>query len=142
MGKSIKTMAEMTINKKGSYILEAAIVLPVIMLTVITSVFIIMFFYTQTTEQCSLHKALRAEAGRTTNKTIYLSSEFNGSTDAEIHIDKNTAGGEVYGKKYLVMEHKGVLKKRGTFTVEGSWHVVNGPSYIRYSGIIREKRKE
>ena len=64
---------KMSLNKKGSYVIEAAVVLPVIMLSVITAILIIMFFYTQMTEQCRLHEVLRAEAGRMTDKTICLS---------------------------------------------------------------------
>ncbi len=130
------------LNKKGSYIIEAAIVLPVIMLTVITSVLIIMFFYTQMTEQCRLHEVLRAEAGRVTDKTIYLSGEMQDIEDTSIHIDKKAIGGEVTGKKYLVMEHKGIINKRGTFTLEGHSYAVDGTSYVRASSIIRGKKNE
>ena len=114
---TIAMWQERVISKKGSYILEAAIVLPVIMLTVITSVLIIMFFYTQMTEQCRLHEELRKEAETATGK-------------------------EVYDKRYLIMEDKGLLHKKGTFVVEGKSHVVDGPSYIRYSSIIRDKNNE
>lgn len=133
---------QLFLNKKGSYIIEAAIVLPTIMITVITSVLIIMFFYTQMTEQCRLHEVLRAEAGRATDKTIYLSGGSQDIEDVAIHIDKKAIGGDVTGKKYLVMEHKGILDKRGTFTLEGRCHAIDGPSYVRTSSIIRGKKNE
>lgn len=107
-------------NKKGSYIMEAAIVLPVIMLTVITAVLIIMFFYMQMTEQCRLHESVRAEAEKVTDKSV----------------------GKVYDKKYLIMEHRGLLHKKGTFVVEGYSYVIDGPSYVRLSNIIGEKQNE
>lgn len=129
-------------GKKGSYILEAAIVLPVIMLAVITAILIIMFFYTQMTEQCRLHKALRAEAGRITGKTTYMDDGDKYLTEAQIDIDRNVLESKVYGKKYLVMEHKGLLNKKGTFTVEGSCYAADGPAYIRYSSTIRGEKDE
>ena len=118
--KTLRIKTVCAFNKKGSYILEAAIVLPVIILTVITAVLIIMFFYTQMTEQCRLHTEVRKAASMVTDKTTE----------------------KVYDKKYLIMEHKGSLHKRGTFVVEGSCYVTDGPSYIRYSSIIRREKDE
>ena len=118
--KALRKRNVCPLNKRGSYILEAAIVLPMIMLTVITAVLIIMFFYTQMTEQCNLHEELRKEASLVKDKT----------TD------------KIYDKKYLIMEHKGLLHKKGTFVVEGSSYVVDGPSYIRYSSLIRREKNE
>lgn len=142
MKNSRKKTSYVAVSKKGSYIIEAAVVLPVIMLAVITSVLIIMFFYMQMAEQCKLHNVLRAEAGRVTEKTIYTSGASNDMSDAAMHIDKNIIGGKVTGRKYLVMDHKGILDKKGTFTLEGHCYVVDGTSYVRVSSIIREKKDE
>lgn len=122
--------------------MEAAIVLPIIILAVITSVLIIMLFYMQMTEQCRLHRALRAEAGNMTSQTMYLSEVSTVKTEVDIYREKKASGGEVYGKKYIVMDHKGILDKKGTFVLEGRCHAVDGPSYVRYSSIIRGKRSE
>ena len=113
---------KMSLDKKGSYVIEAAVVLPVIMLSVITAILIIMFFYTQMTEQCRLHEALRAEARTMT--------------------DKNVIGGEVTGKKYLVMEHSGILRRKGTFVLESHCYAIDGPSYVRASSIVRGEKDE
>lgn len=140
--KSHLKKASRIFNKKGSYILEAAIVLPVIMLSVITAILIIMFFYTQMTEQCRLHKALREEAGKVTDKTIYMSDVYTKTTDADIYVDKDILGGKVYGKKYLTMEHKGILEKKGIFVLESSFYAADGPSYIRYSSAVGRGENE
>ena len=47
-------------NKRGSYIAEAAIVLPFIILAVITCVLIVMDFYEGVSQQCEQHKVERA----------------------------------------------------------------------------------
>ena len=44
-------------SKRGSYIAEASIVLPMVVLAVITVMLIVMFFYSQVTEQSRLHIA-------------------------------------------------------------------------------------
>ena len=77
---------KVSLNKKGSYVIEAAVVLPVIMLSVITAILIIMFFYTQMTEQCRLHEFLRAESGKVTEKTKCLSDRTYDTSDITIHI--------------------------------------------------------
>lgn len=125
-------------SKRGSYIAEAAVVLPMVILVTVTAVLIIMFFYLQMTEQCRLHLALRSEAGLLTGRTIYVArTELAEGTDAEIYTDRKPMGGLVYGKKYLVMAHKGLLERKGTFIVEDSWHAVDGTAYVRYCNMVR-----
>ena len=133
---------KMSLDKKGSYVIEAAVVLPVIMLSVITAILIIMFFYTQMTEQCRLHEVLRAEAGRMTDKTICLSKIAYDTSDVALYSDKNVIGGEVTGKKYLVMEHSGILRRKGTFVLESHCYAIDGPSYVRASSIVRGEKDE
>lgn len=118
--------------------MEAAIVLPMIILATITAILIIMFFYSQMTEQCRLHTALRMEAGRLSEKTIYTAgADSSADLEAEIYIDSKAMGGEVYGKKYLVMEHKGLLSRKGAFVVEGKCHAVDGVEYVRYCNMVK-----
>lgn len=125
-------------TKKGSYIMEAAIVLPFIMLATITSILIIMFFYSQMTEQSKLHVALRHEAGRMTEQTRYLhGGALQTEVDAELYRDEGAFGGKVYGKKYLVMSHKGILNRKGTFTVEGESYGTDGAEYVRYWNLVK-----
>ena len=121
-------------SKKGSYIMEAAIVLPAIILTTITITLILMFFYNQMTERCRLHVALRQESGYISGHTDYISE--SDETDAALHTEKTVKGTTVYGKKYLVMEHKGILDKKGTFIVDGGCYVCDGTKYIRYRKIL------
>jgi hypothetical protein len=127
------------LNKKGSYIIEAAVVLPVIIMVVITAVLIIMFFYGQMVEQCKLHMTIRKQAGMMSGNTLYLNDEVNSNLhEAEIYTEETPLGGSVYGRKNLIMKHKGALYKKGTFVVEGSCYEIDGPSYIRYSSAIKE----
>lgn len=118
-------------SKRGSYIMEAAIVLPVIILVVITSNLIIMFFYSQMTERCRMHMMLRAEAGKIAGQTIY-EEEISENGKEGTYVDVDALGGAVYGRKHLVMADKGVLDKKGVFKVEGKCFIVDGTDYIRH----------
>ena len=125
-------------SRRGSYLLEGAVVMPVIILAIVTAVLIIMFFFRQMTEQSKLHIALRSEAGGITGKTIYLHDDrFDLEEGGTIHVEKRSAGSTAYGKKYLIMKHAGILSRKGIFVVEGSSYGTNGPRYVRYCNVIK-----
>lgn len=125
-------------SKRGSYIMEAALVLPIIILTVITTVFIIMFFYSQATEQSRLHIALRYEAGMIAEKSVSFTDT---ERDAEFYTKKWAIGGKAFGKKYLIMPYKGMLRKKGAFSLEGSCYGTDGPKYVRYCNLVKDDRE-
>ena len=60
-------------NKRGSYIAEAAIVLPFIILAVITCVLIVMDFYEGVSQQCEDHKVERA--GEVAEETAFADAD-------------------------------------------------------------------
>lgn len=125
-------------KRRGSYIAEAAVVFPAIITVTVTAVLIIMFFYSQMTEQSRLHMALREHAGLLAGNTKYIGDEnLTGENDAEIYSKKTAFGGTVYGKKYMVMKHKGVLEEKGIFVIEGNCHVCQGVDYVRYCNILK-----
>ena len=117
---NMRSAAVKAASKRGSYIMEASIVLPVLIFAVITVVLIIMFFYSQMTEQSRMHIAMRHEAGH-----------------AEIYTKKTVTGSRAYGKKYLIMDHRGILEKKGTFVLEGTCSSIDGARYVRYCSFVR-----
>ena len=102
-------------NKRGSYIMEASLVLPVLIFAVITVVLIIMFQPDERSE-VGIHLALRQEAGR---QTETMTSEHVLEWDGEMYTKKGMAGVTVTGKKYLLMEHKRIFDKEGRFCCQG-----------------------
>ena len=126
-------------NKRGSYIMEASLVLPVLIFAVITVVLINMFFYSQMTQRSQMHIALRQEAGR---QTETMTSEHVLEWDGEMYTKKGMAGVTVTGKKYLLMEHKGILTKKGAFAVKGSCSGVDAAQYVRYCSLVRGIKNE
>ena len=130
-------------NKRGSYIVEAAIVLPMVILSVIRVVLIVMFFYSQVTEQSRMHIALRGEAGAATGRTSYTEGgPTKGDFDGEIYVDEGLVECRAYGKKYLMMEERGLLSEKKAFIVEGSWTAIDGPGYVRYMEFVKERGNE
>ena len=130
-------------EKRGSYIIEAAVVLPVIIFVTITAILIIMFFYNQMTVRSHLHMVLRNEAGASSGHTGYVDVGRDvSSMETEMYVDKGLIGGNVYGKKYLIMEHQGILVKKGIFLVEGKSHIIDGPNYVRYSRLVKGIKDE
>ena len=129
----------MKISKRGSYIMEASVVLPVIILAVVTSVLVIMFFCSQMTDRSRMHIELRSEAGEITKKTYY---QHKKNLDGEIYKEKKGSYGEIYGKKYLIMENKGLLDKKGIFVVEDKCCFVDATQYVRYCNIVKGEADE
>lgn len=118
--------------------MEASLVLPVLIFAVITVVLIIMFFYSQMTQRSQM-LALRQEAGR---QTETMTSEHVLEWDGEMYTKKGMAGVTVTGKKYLLMEHKGILTKKGAFAVKGSCSGVDAAQYVRYCSLVRGIKNE
>ena len=117
--------------------------LPMIIFAVITVALIIMFFYSQITDQCRLHIAIRSEAGAATGRTVYFEEDENDFNDEiEIYTDKKLTGCEVNGKKYLIMKYKGILEKKGVFLVTGKCTGTDGPAYGRYHRLMEDMRNE
>lgn len=125
-------------SRKGSYIMEAAVVLPVMIFVLITMILIVMFFYSQMTERSRLHISLRCEAGLAAGSTVYAGdSDGDTGTDAEIYTERTISGSEASGRKYLIMKYRGVLEKRGIFVVEGKCSGADGARYVRYYDLIK-----
>lgn len=114
--------------------MEASVVLPMIILAVITAVLVIMFFFSQMSERSRMHIELRKESGRAAESTAYL---HQSAWEGEIYTEKKGVGGEVYGKKYLIMEHSGLLSKKGTFIIEDRCFYINAAQYVRYCNVVK-----
>lgn len=123
--------------------MEASVVMPVIIIAVITIILIVMFFYSQMTERSKLHMELRKQAGKVTGKTEYLfDTGYDAENSGEIFIEKKLSGGKVYGKKYIIMTHKGILGKKGVFTINGTCHAVDSVQYVRFYNLVKDIRNE
>ncbi len=118
--------------------MEAAIVLPIIIIAVITVVLIIMFFYCQMSERSRLHIALRNEAGIMTEHTLYEDfPDVLGECDVSMKDPKPASGGQIYASKQLFMKHKGLLAEQGKFIIQGSSYAADGTGYVRLCVLVK-----
>lgn len=114
-------------NRRGSYMAEAAIVLPIVILAVITLILILTFFYEQSIRQSQLHMALRAESGiasgKMTCETVNWDGQITKTRQGIYHV--------VRGSREISMGSRGLLKEPGLSTVEGTWRITDGPRHVR-----------
>ncbi len=115
-------------NRRGSYIAEAAVVLPIIVLVTITVVLIVLFFYEESVMQSRMHMALRAEAGAVSGRT--LCSEV-GDSQASITVS-GVLPKKVSGSQHLHMRNAGILTRRGIFRIDGRVYVADGVFFVRW----------
>ena len=120
-------------SKKGNYIVEAAVVLPVIVIVVITMVLIILYFYEHVHVQSRMHIAVRCKAEEYTGNTIYQKSpEWQGEISSE-----NTAfGARFYGKGEVTMINRGILRNNSKKQLECRYYSTDGPKYVRKCNLI------
>lgn len=143
-------------EKKGTTIVEAAVVFPLVILTVITCVLVCMFFYSQTISQSALHIEMRDYAGQISGHTVYLGSGAgshlsgsgsygSGSSGSGSFVSGSTGGNRasitkekrslfyiVRGKENVSMKNKGILSGRTDQTIESIWTASDGVGYVRY----------
>ena len=123
-------------NRRGSYIAEAAVVLPFVILAVITVVLIIMFFYTSSLSQCRMHMALRCEAGLITEKCTSYADDGTALSTDELWDGRITSSGlpaakRVTGAADVSMVSRGLLSKVGTRQITGDLRAVDPVGMLR-----------
>lgn len=128
-------------SRRGSTMIEATMVLPLLILSVITCVLICMFFYDTTITQCKLHQALRCEAGRVTGQTTNLNPPHYDAgklslTESPLDIIRT-----VTGKEHTDMIHQGILRNRVSANMESTWYAADGVKYVRYRVIKKTPRQ-
>ena len=111
-------------SRRGSYIAEAAVVLPSVILSVITVVLIIMFFYDSSISQSRMHMALRCEAGLVTEKCTTYAEDGTALSPEEIWDGRITTSGvsaakRVTGSAEVSMVSRGLLSRIGRREIKG-----------------------
>ena len=55
----------------------------------------------------------------------------------ELYTKKKAFGGIVSGRKYLLMEHKMLLKKKGVCLIDDHAYATDGAEYVRYCELVK-----
>ncbi len=107
-------------NKKGAAIVESVMVFPLVIVSVITLIFMMVYFYAQLNERVDMHIALRAESGRLCENMFYgteVSDKFSiykkpqqlyssSVVDIEGNLISKGKEKEIAARKYLIDECK------------------------------------
>ena len=123
-------------SRSGSYIAEAAVVLPFVILAVITTVLIIMFFYESSVSECRMHMALRCEAGLISEKCTSYSDEGTALSPENIWDGSITSSGvspakRVSGTADVAMVSRGLLHRLGRRHLTNDLRVLDPVSLLR-----------
>ena len=123
-------------NRRGSYIAEAAVVLPFVILAVITVVLIIMFFYTSSLSQCRMHMALRCEAGLITEKCTSYADDGTALSTDELWDGRITSSGLPAAKRVAAagdvsMVSRGLLSNIGRRQITGDLLAIDPVGTLR-----------
>ena len=123
-------------SRRGSYIAEAAVVLPFVILAVITTVLIIMFFYQSSVSECRMHMALRCEAGLVTEKCSAYADDGSALSPEDLWDGSITSSGisaakRVSGTAEVSMVSRGLLSKVGRREITGSLRATDPAALLR-----------
>jgi len=112
---------------------EAAVVFPLVIITVITCVLICMFFYSQTIEQSRLHMAMRQAAGQADGHREY--GDVIGGYEDRITTERSGLFYSSRGMESVRMINRGSIRGRVDQRIESIWTASNGVSYVRFCGL-------
>ena len=87
-------------NRKGSAMVEAAMVFPVMILTILAVLWMLVYFYQQIDTKVNLHMMLRAESGSIVGNLDYV----NYGSDLQIY----RSGQQIYGYETIQIDNKGI----------------------------------
>lgn len=117
--------------------------LPFVILTVITVVLIVMFFYQSSVSESRMHMALRCEAGLITGKCTSYGEDSTALSpdelwDGSITSSGVSAGKRVHGSADISMVSRGLLSKVGHREITGDLRVLDPVSLLRLRQSVSE----
>lgn len=121
-------------TKKGSAMVEAALVLPVVILTVMAVIYILVFLYNETAVRAKVHVAANAKMGDETGVSITKKHIPHG-----IGVTKGSAllGSAYYADGSVSFKKKGILKNSFTKQINTYTYEVDEKKLIRYTDFFK-----
>lgn len=117
------------INKRGSAIVEAALVFPVIILSLMAVICIYVYFYDQVQQQAEVHSVLRSEAG------LICENMYNrNQNETELPVYRQTD--RIYCYSHAVMEGNGMLKK-AEHQIRAQKYITDDTSVVRLADFVK-----
>jgi hypothetical protein len=115
-------------NQKGGTMVEAALVFPIIILSLMTIIAILMFLFEEAAAQAELHLVLRTESGRQ-NGTFHGKS---GSTNVMIDSGFKGIHKVMNGKSSVTFDEIKILPRGFDKPLTGYQHLTDERKYSRY----------
>ena len=115
-------------SKKGSLIAEAAIIFPVIILSMMAVISILIRMYMMTSESVHDHLALRLEAGVRT-ETVFREEGYSRL------VPEDRFGRSAFSKEVAAVD-AGKLYDNYIFTDESRCYLINEVRYVRLSDLL------
>lgn len=112
-------------NKKGSIIVEAAMIFPLVFMSVMILIFMMIYFYSQLSERTDIHILLRSESGKVCDNMFYgneVKSDFpvykkaqqiysEGTFNMSNRFFLNSREKQITARKYIIDESRFVRLK-------------------------------
>ena len=118
-------------NKKGTTMVEAALIFPLVILAVMAVIYIIIFLFQQVETQSEIHIALRKESG-ILSKTV----AYRMKTDKKYPVYKKKK--QVYFQGKLHFMERGILKSLDK-SISACSYIIDEREFIRYLDLVRQK---
>ena len=133
--------------RRGSYIAEAAVVLPFVILAILTTVLIIMYFYDSSVSESRMHMALRCEAGQVSGKSTAYSEEDSLLSSEDLWDGQLTSSGvfpaaRVRGSKSISMLSAGLLARLGRRQLSDQMRVADPARALRLRQMVHADRAD
>jgi len=137
-------------NKKGTTVVEAALVLPLIMSTVIVVIYLAIAFYMETTNSSSLHLSIRKEAfdlaGTGTiipDLSYFEPSDVYGRNAYNVEKYTNISGRIIFdsiqGSSQTQMVLPLIINRKMSMETDTTFYIIKETEYIRCLDIVTKE---
>lgn len=118
-------------NKKGTTMVEAAVVFPLVILVIMAVIYILIFLFQQAETQSKMHIALRKESGILSKTVVYQMR-----IDEKYPIYKKSK--QVCFQGELHFRKRGILKSLDK-PISAYGYIVDEREYVRYLDLVKQK---
>ncbi len=119
-------------NKKGSTMVESALVFPLVVLSLVAIIMILVFLLSENVVRVEAHHAIRVECGERTG--TYIGESKN--TDVTIVRKQNGVFSILEGTQNVHFNGSGILEGAYNKSVCGFQHLLDEQKYIRYADLF------
>lgn len=121
-------------NRRGSAIVEASMVFPIMLLSLMAVIYMMIYFYNNVGEQVKLHTALRAESG-----SICENFYYTNRADADLTVYKQ--GRKIYGFGRVEAKRAGILQEKSR-SIRAEKYLIDETMIVRIADLTGTERNE